>query len=342
MTSKTKLFLALAACSFASVSFGQSLKCAGGSDAGAFSATGNCSGPDTGRLPNAPGDLALMYAVGGSGIFATPGMFSHPHNNLPAATVLGAIPVAANANLIVGIDTNQAGTTVFGIAGFGAGNPPRLVTINRATGALTTIGNLSGLVAGGIVLGMATDPVSGQAFTAEFVQTPQAMNLRTVDLATGATTLVGVMSTTQLITDLAINCQGQMFALQSSNDQLISVNRTTGASTTIGPLGFDTGNLVDGSGIDFDNNDGTLYGNLHTFVTPNVTASRYGSINTATGASSGVAAPTAIGKPASITTCGAAPVQTPAVAVNSLNAWGIGTLAFVLGLLGFVAVRRRT
>lgn len=340
---RTTLFLALAACSMASASFAQSLKCSGGLSVGALSSTGTCTGPETGRTPAAPTDLTLTYTVGGTGIFATPGMFSHAFNNLAGATALGAIPLVGNANLLTGLDTNPAGTTVFAIAGFGAGNTQRLVTVNRTTGALTNVGNLTGLVTGGIVLGMATDPVSGQIFVGEFVGTPQAMNLRSVDAATGATTLIGSMSATAIYPDLAINCQGQMFALNSVTDQLVSVNRTTAASTVVGALGFDTGNLVDGSGIDFDNNDGTLYGNLHTFVTgTGVTASRWGSINTATGASSGVATPTAIGKPAAITTCPAAPVVTgPAIPVNSLSAWGIGTLAFLLGLMGFAVIRRR-
>jgi len=289
----------------ASVSSAQSLTCSGGLSVGALSSTGTCEGPETGRAPAAPTDLTLTYAVGGTGIFATPGMFSHAFNNLAGATALGAIPLAGNANLLTGLDTDPTGTTVFAVAGFGAGNTQRLVTVNRTTGALTNIGNLTGLVAGAIVVGMATDPVSGQIFVGEFVTTaPQAMNLRSVDAATGATTLIGSMSATAIYTDLAINCQGQMFALNSVNDQLVSVNRTTAASTVVGALGFDTGNLVDGSGIDFDNNDGTLYGNLQTFVTgTGVTASRYGPINTTTGVATGVAAPTAIGKPAAITTC---------------------------------------
>ena len=36
-----------------------------------------------------------------------------------------------------------------------------------------------------------------------------------------------------------------------------------------------------------------------------------------------------------------APVQSQAIPVNSLNAWGIAALAFLLGLVGFAVVRRR-
>jgi hypothetical protein len=343
VTNRNALYVALAALTLSASAFAQSVPCSGGESVGPFSSVGSCKGGDASpSQPAAPTDLTLTYAVGGSGIFATPGMFSHPFNNLGAATALGPIPVAANANLITGLDTDPTGATVFAIAGFGTGITPRLVTVNRTTGALTTIANLSGLATGGIALGMATDPRNGTIYIAEFVATPQAMNLRTVNATTGATTLVGNMSATQLITDMAINCQGVMFGLQSSNDQLVSVNTTTGATAAIGALGFDTGNLVDGSGIDFDNQDGTLYANLHTFVTgTGVTASRYGTINTATGASTGVATPTAIGKPAAINTCATAPVQAPAVPVPTMNAYGLGTLALIMGLVGFAVTRRR-
>jgi len=40
-------------------------------------------------------------------------------------------------------------------------------------------------------------------------------------------------------------------------------------------------------------------------------------------------------------TVNSAPAQTPAIPVNSLNAWGIAALAFLLGLVGFAVVRRR-
>jgi len=40
-------------------------------------------------------------------------------------------------------------------------------------------------------------------------------------------------------------------------------------------------------------------------------------------------------------TVNSAPVQSQAIPVNSLNAWGIAALAFLLGLVGFAVVRRR-
>lgn len=75
--------------------------------------------------------------------------------------------------------------------------------------------------------------------------------LGTINVATGATTLIGTLGGDQ-ITDLAFSPSGVLYGL--SFDNLYSIDRTTGATTFIGAHGIAGGNaLVFGT-------NGTLYG----------------------------------------------------------------------------------
>jgi hypothetical protein len=74
-------------------------------------------------------------------------------------------------------------------------------------------------------------------------------NLGTVDVATGAVTVIG--NTGVVLTDIAFDPNGKLFGISFSN--LYTINTTTAAATLIGPLGTSAANaLVFGS-------NGTLY-----------------------------------------------------------------------------------
>jgi hypothetical protein len=96
--------------------------------------------------------------------------------------------------------------------------------------------------------------------------------LATVDVATGATSLIG--STGTALTDIAFSPSGDLYGISFSN--LYKVNSGTGATTLVGGLGSVSGTanaLVFGS-------DGTLY----------MAGSSLYSVNTSTGAASAIGA----------------------------------------------------
>jgi len=120
-----------------------------------------------------------------------------------------------------------------------------LVTLNLATGVATPVGH-SGL--GVTEVGLAFDDLGALYLSNEVPHVLYRLNPHT-----GVAVPVGLQS--QSICGLAFR-NGVMYGLGGSNtDNLVSVNRTNGAVTAIGPLGI---SLVDG-GIDFDTN-GVLWG----------------------------------------------------------------------------------
>jgi hypothetical protein len=80
----------------------------------------------------------------------------------------------------------------------------------------------------------------------------------TVDVATGASTLIGFSGFT--LTDIAFNSAGNMFGIDFGT--AYSVNKTTGAATAIGALGAPGMNALVGNGaglLGASNSNGNLY-----------------------------------------------------------------------------------
>lgn len=268
---------------------------------------------------------------------------SHALNNYAGITFIGA-----STGLAIFALDNAPNGTAFGITGNSttAPNvPSSLFTFNRTTGAATLVAALTGLPAGFNTTGLAIHPVTGTALVSA-ANSPVApavaiTQLFSLNLTTGALTLIGTMggpATGSVFIDIATNCAGQTFATNVSDDALYSVNTTTGAATLIGPLGFD---LNFAQGMDFDNSTNELYAWGFSGTTLANVATRFGVINLATGNLSSLGTtPIAESEGLIVNSCPTAPVAA-AIPVNSLNAWGIGALAFLLGLVGFAVVRRR-
>ncbi|MBS1492616.1 MAG: T9SS type A sorting domain-containing protein [Bacteroidetes bacterium] len=127
----------------------------------------------------------------------------------------------------------------------GAGN---LVTIDTASGNISTIAPLSGLGTGHIVTGMAWDKNTSVMYV---VSTDGASGrLYTVNLATGAlTTQAASMTGSTFPIDIAINNSGAMYSCDVTTSSLNLINKTTGAATLIGALGI-TINYAQGMAFD--------------------------------------------------------------------------------------------
>ncbi len=127
-----------------------------------------------------------------------------------------------------------------------------LDAIDTSTGATQTIGN-TGL--GGNVTGIRWDPTTGNTY-AMAVSCGAGSTLYTLDLSTGATTLVGNSGQPDCIIDIAIDPQGNMYGVDLVADTFVAIDKTTGASQTIGSLGIFVNYA---QGMDLDQSTGTLY-----------------------------------------------------------------------------------
>jgi hypothetical protein len=277
------------------------------------------------RLINAPTDLATVQVEFSADTAALPpGLARHALNAFGTRTVVGGTFFGA-----VGTDFSPNGSTLFVLTRVNA-NVPAAVngigTINTATGAPGTITPLTGLGAEN-PLGMAIDPVSGEILITTR-EAGVATRLRSVNPTTGATTLIGQIGTTFSSIDIAINCTGQVFAITPAaaapGSVLSTLNRTTAAPTTVGNyqqlgVGFF-------QSIDFDNQDGSLYGWLTTGDTTTTTFA-YGSFNTTTAAFT-AAATTPVGQ-----VFGAIPTTCPAALPVAVTPSGTA-LAFQVGAGG--------
>ena len=126
-----------------------------------------------------------------------------------------------------------------------------LMTLDKTTGAVTTIGS-TGLV----IDGMTIDP-NGVMYAADNA----GERLVTLDPMTGALDLVIGSTGFGILEGLAARpTDGALFAIDLPGDQLLSLNTGTGAATPIG--GFGTTDSI--AGLSFSNDGLTLYAMGHT------------------------------------------------------------------------------
>ncbi|MFQ5651092.1 MAG: T9SS type A sorting domain-containing protein [bacterium] len=156
-----------------------------------------------------------------------------------------------------------------------------LVTVSLTDGSLTTIGTITGLSSGQAVIGMGFDHASGTMYLASTNLSSSGSELYTLDLTTAAASLVGTITNAKFVLAIAVDCQGNLFAFDDQNDNLVAVDPATGSGTVVGPLNFDTGPVAQDA--DFDAATGTLY---WTFF--NGTSGELRTVDPATGGSTPV------------------------------------------------------
>jgi subtilisin family serine protease len=128
----------------------------------------------------------------------------------------------------------------------------QFVTIDTLTGAQTLLGTL---VPFGTEVwsGMALDPTDGTMYATS--TNALTSSLYVIDVDVPSATRVGAMLFPSVVA-LAVDDDGAMFALDVIRDELVAVDKTTGAGTTIGSIGFDS-NF--GQGMAFDPASKQLY-----------------------------------------------------------------------------------
>ena len=129
-----------------------------------------------------------------------------------------------------------------------------LTRISLVDGSTTTLGNLPP-PANFFWSGMAVDPVTGVVY-ASITNCSNTSRLFTIDPVAVTATEIGIITNGSCVTDIAINASGQMYGVDEFADRLIRINKDTGVSKIVEPLGF---NAANGQGPDFDEASGVLY-----------------------------------------------------------------------------------
>ena len=83
---------------------------------------------------------------------------------------------------------------------------------------------------------MAYDSTTGTMYAV--TGCPSGSSLYTIDINTGATTLVGAMANEACTVSIAIDSAGQMYGVDIVNDALYAIDKTNGTDALIGSIGF--------------------------------------------------------------------------------------------------------
>lgn len=127
-----------------------------------------------------------------------------------------------------------------------------LYSINTADGVATFIAAITGGATG--VSGMSVDNNDGVVYISTTSGTSSF--LYTIDLATAVTSLIGQVTNSDVLIDIAVSEAGDIYGFDIDSDSLISIDKFTGAGTVIGNIGIDASFA---QGMDFDGQSNILY-----------------------------------------------------------------------------------
>lgn len=157
-----------------------------------------------------------------------------------------------------GLDFNSTQTTLYGLLYTGPGTA-QLDSLNLNDGSVLGSVGVTGIDSDAVVTGLAVGPNNFAHLTA--YGAAGVSKLYTIDLTTGTTALVGVMTSAGLIVDIAASPGGDLVVHNATTDTFDVVNPDTGALTTIGSHGIDA-NFT--QGMDFDPASGLLYAPVYS------------------------------------------------------------------------------
>lgn len=163
---------------------------------------------------------------------------------------------------------------------------PALMRLNLESLELEPVAFIDGFqMRRDMVTGMAVHPRTGEGWLVSYheqTNNPQINDARLwrLDLQSGATIFAGPLLTDQIdpvLVDIAIDCDGNMYAHNITDDSLYHIDTRDLAVTRLGSHGLPANY---NQGLAFDNRDGTLYGWIYTGDGDN----QFGTFNLANGA----------------------------------------------------------
>jgi hypothetical protein len=221
-----------------------------------------------------PGDIAFYK-----------GNFPAPLNvkTAPLAT-LNFTTVGPNAQPLFAMTFNTAATTLYAIDN----TTRQLGIVNQTTGAFTSVGAMVNDPGTAFtVLGMAFDVTGGNPLEAYVaLSNGTVANLYRMNVSNATLTLVAPIANFPLTIDIVVDRTGQMWGFEIVTDNLIRINKATGATTVVGPSGIQA-NFA--QGMMYDHSDDTIYG--CSFVTVPAQQGILVSFNKTTGAATQLAGP---------------------------------------------------
>lgn len=126
----------------------------------------------------------------------------------------------------------------------------KLFVVDTTTGSITEVGPMVPIV-GESWTGMAWDPVTHTAFASS------EKSLYSANLSTGVVSQVGSYGfSSDLMICIAVTAAGQMYGIGIASDTLFRIDKTTGGTIPVGPIGFNANYAQD---MAFERSSGTLY-----------------------------------------------------------------------------------
>jgi hypothetical protein len=145
-------------------------------------------------------------------------------------------------------------SAAYGIDKFGS-TANSFASVSSTDGTITPIGTSNPSADPGGFTGFAQDPTTGTLY-ASGVSCGSSSHLYTIDRNTGASTLVGELTGMPCAIWIAISPDGLMYSVDIVNDATFAVDKTSGAASLLGSVGF---NANYGQDADFDQSTGILY-----------------------------------------------------------------------------------
>ncbi len=210
-------------------------------------------------LPPTP--FAFAHDVGAT----SNNVVRHRIVDFPDQTILGQ-----NSMQLFGYDFDGQAETLYALDNIGH----QLGRMTLTNGAFTAIGPSVPLT-GHTWTGLTFHPRTNKLYASSTNSVTSA--LYTINPATGAATLVDTQTTTPILIDISINCDGVMYGHDIGTDSLYRINKRTAAATLVGATGI---SATFAQGMDFDNRTGKLY--LYAYIGGG--ANRYGTASLTTGA----------------------------------------------------------
>lgn len=187
-------------------------------------------------------------------------------NDFAGQTVLSSNLI----NTLYAFDYDSTATTLYALNN----TPPQFGTFDKNSGTFSPIA-LSMPEIGHTWSGLAIHPIDDTIYASSTDASASA--LYTIHPSTGQPTLIGEMVGLEMVISIAINAEGELYAHDIDTDAIYRIDPLTAVPTLIGPTGYDA-NFA--QGMDFDNDDGTLYIFLYLGGGANI----FGTVNLQTGA----------------------------------------------------------
>ncbi|MCA9982172.1 MAG: DUF4394 domain-containing protein, partial [Anaerolineales bacterium] len=133
----------------------------------------------------------------------------------------------------------------------------KLIALDVPSGDKEIIGALPMISTYQTYAGMAYEPVTDKMYILHAYECYMGYSLYSVDVTTAEATLIAPVTGTGCLDSLTADDAGNLYTVDIDNDALVAIDPTTGATTTVGGLGFDANVFT--QGLAWDSATNQLY-----------------------------------------------------------------------------------